>query len=62
MDCIVKDILLQFPYLKAMDLYIAVMREKTLQFPLLYLGNNEVVYPEEYDDGTWVFYGKINSF
>lgn len=60
-DCIVNDILQQFPYLDPMDIYFSVLNDRPYKFPLLYQKDDEVVYPEEYE-GTWISVGEIKGF
>lgn len=58
-DCIVNDIIQEIPYLDPLDVYHAVLSNQTYRFPLLYLSNEKIVFPEKYTDGTWNSYGEI---
>lgn len=60
-DCIVDDIIEEIPYLDPLEVYAAVIKNQSYNFPLLYLSNDKVVYPEEQEDGCWDSYGEIKG-
>lgn len=59
-DCIVNDILQQFSYLDPTDIYFAVLNDQPYKFPLLYLKDDEAVYPEG-DEEDWISVGEIKG-
>lgn len=60
-DCIAADMINEFPYLDAFDIYHAILSKQRFTFPIPYIENEQVFFPEQYHD-EYEMMGEIQGY